>query len=198
MLQFSREGVGGMKITVTGKNIMVTEALKAYVEKRVGRLDRYLQGFRKEIEANVILSVEGNFHITEVTIELGAIILRGEERTTDMYTSIDGVVEKIERQIRKYKTRIKLKNRSETREALREINQKLLDVPDNSEEEDEGIKLVRRKRFVLKPMSVEEAVMQMDLLGHDFFVFLDDEDNEVHVVYKRKDGNYGLIEPELA
>lgn len=198
MLQFSREGVGGMKITVTGKNIMVTEALKAYVEKRVGRLDRYLQGFRKEIEANVILSVEGNFHITEVTIELGAIILRGEERTTDMYTSIDGVVEKIERQIRKYKTRIKLKNRSETREALREINQKLLDVPDNSEEEDEGIKLVRRKRFVLKPMSVEEAVMQMDLLGHDFFVFLDDEDNKVHVVYKRKDGNYGLIEPELA
>ncbi len=187
-----------MKITVTGKNIMVTEALKAYVEKRVGRLDRYLQGFRKEIEANVILSVEGNFHITEVTIELGAIILRGEERTTDMYTSIDGVVEKIERQIRKYKTRIKLKNRSETREALREINQKLLDVPDNSEEEDEGIKLVRRKRFVLKPMSVEEAVMQMDLLGHDFFVFLDDEDNKVHVVYKRKDGNYGLIEPELA
>jgi putative sigma-54 modulation protein len=198
VLQFSREGVGGMKITVTGKNIMVTEALKAYVEKRVGRLDRYLQGFRKEIEANVILSVEGNFHITEVTIELGAIILRGEERTTDMYTSIDGVVEKIERQIRKYKTRIKLKNRSETREALREINQKLLDVPDNSEEEDEGIKLVRRKRFVLKPMSVEEAVMQMDLLGHDFFVFLDDEDNKVHVVYKRKDGNYGLIEPELA
>lgn len=197
MAPFSMKGVGGLKITVTGKNILVTDALRAYVEKRVGKLERYLKGFNKEIEADVILSVEGNFQIVEVTIELAGIIIRGEERTSDMYTSIDNVVEKLERQIRKYKTRVKLKNRQDTREAIKEINQKLLEVPDNDDSEEE-IKIVKKKKFALKPMNVEEAVMQMDLLGHDFFVFLDSDDNEVRVVYKRRDGNYGLIEPELA
>ncbi len=186
-----------MKITVSGRNIVVTDALRAYVEKRVGKLERYLKGFNKEVEANVILSVEGNFQIVEVTIELGGIIIRGEERTNDMYTSIDNVVEKLERQIRKYKTRVKLKNRQDTREAIKEINQRLLEIPDNADLEEE-IKIVKRKKFALKPMTVEEAVMQMDLLGHDFFVFLDGDDNQIRVVYKRKDGNYGLIEPELA
>lgn len=187
-----------MKITVTGKNIAITDALRAYVEKRVGRLERLMKGFNSELETSVILSVEGNFQIAEVTIDLGAITIRGEERTTDMYTSIDGVVEKLERQIRKYKTRVKLKNRKETREALAVINQKLLEIPNGFDDDDNEIKIVRRKKFVIKPMNVEEAVMQMDLIGHDFFVFLDADDNEVRVVYKRKDGNYGLIEPELA
>ncbi len=197
MAPFSMKGVGGVKIIVSGKNILVTDALKAYVEKRVGKLERYLKGFNKEVEANVILSVEGNFQIVEVTIELVGIIIRGEERTNDMYTSIDNVVEKLERQIRKYKTRVKLKNRQDTREAIKEINQRHLEIPDNDDPEEE-IKIVKKKKFTLKPMTVEEAVMQMDLLGHDFFVFLDSDDNEVRVVYKRRDGNYGLIEPELA
>ncbi len=187
-----------MKITITGRSITVTDALKAYVEKRTKRLERYLQGFNGEIEADVVLSLEGNQHVAEITIELGGIILRAEERTPDMYVSIDGVVEKLESQIRKYKTRIRSKSRQETREAIYEINQKLLEVPNSEDETDSEIKIVRRKRFALKPMNVEEAVMQMDLLGHDFFVFLDGDDNEVRVVYKRKDGNYGLIEPELA
>ncbi|MDD2430586.1 MAG: ribosome-associated translation inhibitor RaiA [Firmicutes bacterium] len=187
-----------MKITVTGKNIGVTDALRAYVEKRVGRLDRYLKGFTKEnIECTAILSVEGNMHVTEVTIELGAITMRAEERTIDMYGSIDGVVEKLERQIRKYKTRVKSKNRQDTRAAIAEINRKLLEVPNGDDGTSQDIKIVRRKKFVIKPMSVEEAVMQMDLLGHDFFVFLDAEDHQVKVVYKRKDGNYGLIEPDI-
>ena len=197
MAPFSMKGVGGVKIIVSGKNILVTDALKAYVEKRVGKLERYLKGFNKEVEANVILSVEGNFQIVEVTIELVGIIIRGEERTNDMYTSIDNVAEKLERQIRKYKTRVKLKNRQDTREAIKEINQRHLEIPDNDDPEEE-IKIVKKKKFTLKPMTVEEAVMQMDLLGHDFFVFLDSDDNEVRVVYKRRDGNYGLIEPELA
>lgn len=187
-----------MKIAVLGKNIGITDALRSYVEKRVSRLERYLQGFGKDnIDCTAVLSVERSMHVTEVTIDLGAMTMRGEERTADMYESIDGVVEKLERQIRKYKTRIRNKNRQETRDAISEINRKLLEVPNGYDDTHQEIKIVRRKRFVIKPMSVEEAVMQMDLLGHDFFVFTDAEDNEVKVVYKRKDGNYGLIEPEI-
>jgi len=177
-----------MKITVKGKNIEVTPALREYVEKKVSKIQKYFEGELRE--ATVTLVVERELHRVEVTIPIDGYILRGEEETTDMYTSIDNVVDKLERQVRKYKTRInrKIKNVS------------VLDlVPNglNAQEEQLEPKIVRTKHFALKPMPEGEAVLQMDLLGHNFYVFLNAETEEVNVVYKRKDGNYGLIEPEL-
>ena len=175
---------------VRGKNITVTDALKDYVEKRIGKLDKY---FDTETEAQVCLSVTRENNIIEVTILLNGMILRGEEVTPDMYTSIDKVVDKLEKQVEKYKTKF---NRN-----LRQKAVNLLKVePDlrPEEEVEEEPKVVRVKRFAMKPMTLEEAVLQMNLLGHDFFVFFNAETEDVNVIYKRKDGNYGHIEPELA
>lgn len=178
-----------MKIQVKGKNMEVTPALKEYVEKRIGKIEKYFEGELRE--ATVTLIVEKEMQRVEVTVPLNGYILRGEEETSDMYTSIDNVVEKLERQVRKYKTRInkQIKNLS------------VLDlVPENEKsqpEEQTEPQIVKTKRFAVKPMAEEEAVLQMDLLGHNFFVFLNAATEEVNVLYKRKDGDYGLIEPEL-
>ncbi|NLT94703.1 MAG: ribosome-associated translation inhibitor RaiA [Clostridia bacterium] len=178
-----------MKITVKGKNFEVTPALREYVEKKVGRIQKYFDGELRE--ATVTLVVERELHRVEVTIPIDGYILRGEEETTDMYNSIDNVADKLERQVRKYKTRInrKIKNIS------------VLDLVPNGASVKEEVapepQIVRTKHFALKPMTEEEAVLQMDLLGHSFYVFLNAETEEVNVVYKRKDGNYGLIEPEF-
>lgn len=179
-----------MKINIRGQNITVTPALKEYAEKKIGKLAKY---FEEELtEANVRLLLQGNMHTAEVTIPLtGGFILRGEDTTGDMYASIDKVVDKIERQIRKYKTRINRKVRNvSVLDFVTEVNKEVKEV-------DAGPKIVRTKRFAIKPMDAKEASLQMDLLGHDFFVFLNAETEEVSVVYKRRDGNYGLIEPIL-
>ncbi|NLW59190.1 MAG: ribosome-associated translation inhibitor RaiA, partial [Firmicutes bacterium] len=128
-------------------------------------------------------------HVVDITISINGLLLRGEEKSTDMYSSVDGAVEKIERQIHKYKTKINRKIREEYRI--------ISPTPADTVEVTAEPKIVRTKRFAIKPMSAEEAVMQMELLGHDFFVFFNPELEEVNVVYKRKDGNYGLIEPEF-
>jgi len=175
-----------MRYMITGKNIVLTDALKDTVERKLSKLEKY---FNKEQEAHVTLSVQKNRHIIEVTIPFNGMILRGEEATDDMYSAIDNVVEKIEKQIIKHKT--KLQKRIHNGETLR-----LLDIPEYNEEEEEG-KIVKRKRFSIKPMDVEEAILEMELLGHNFFVFRNSETEEVNVVYKRKDGNYGIIEPEF-
>ncbi len=175
-----------MKISTRGKNIELTNALKDYVEEKVGRIGKYFEN--ASIDAQVSLGVEKERHQVEVTAFVDGLILRGEEETGDMYASIDGVVEKIERQIRKYKTRI---NRN-----LRDKEEFSLSFEsDETEEDDIENKIVKVKRFAVKPMSVEEAVMQMNLLGHDFFVFSNAETDDFNVVYRRKDGNYGLIDP---
>ncbi|WP_446898326.1 ribosome hibernation-promoting factor, HPF/YfiA family [Clostridium sp. LBM24168] len=176
-----------MKITVKGKNISVTDALKSTVDKKLSRLDKY---FNPNVEAHVTLSVQKNSQIVEVTIPLGGVILRGEERNNDMYASIDLVVDKLEGQIRKQKT--KLLKRKRSSESLR-----FQFIPDQREEEKKENKIVKTKKFAVKPMSAEEAVLQMELLGHNFFVYQAAESGEVNVVYKRKDGDYGLIEPEF-
>jgi len=173
-----------MQIIVRGKNVEVTPALREYVEEKIGKLTRYLDNIR---EAVVALSVEKDRHVVEVTVFVNGngLILRGEERSNDMYASLDLVVEKLERQVEKYKTR---------------ISRKILgkDKGIGTEREDMEVgKVVKTKRFAIKPMDVQEAVMQMNLLAHDFFVFFNAESEEVNVVYKRKDGNYGLIEPEF-
>lgn len=175
-----------MKLTVRGKNMDVTDALKVHAEKRIGKIDKY---FDFDTEAQVTLNVERGLHKVEVTAGINGMILRAEESTTDMYASIDLVVDKLERQIAKYKTRINRKARQGG--GIKALN----DLP--KIEEDDEMEIVRTKRFSVKPMPVEEAVLQMNLLGHDFYVFANAETDDIGVVYRRKDGKYGLIEPTL-
>lgn len=183
------EGVGFMKMTYTGKNMNITDALRDVTEKKLGKLDKY---FQKDIVGNVTFSAEKNRKIIEVTINLPGTIIRAEESSDDMYASIDKAVDILERQIRKYKTR--LQKRYKNTETIRFENVAPLEPEDNQEE---APRLVKTKRFFLKPMTSEEAVLQMELLGHNFFVFMDGDTGNVNVVYKRRDNNYGLIEPEI-
>ena len=175
-----------MNITVKGKNVEVTDALREYAEKKVSKVSKFFE--KSPVGAQVTLSTERGRHIVDITVQVNGLLLRGEERSSDMYGSIDGAIEKIERQVHKFKTRI---NRR-----LHEENQVVLNPPP-AHEEAAAPQIKRTKRFAIKPMSAEEAVMQMDLLGHDFYVFSNSDSEEVNVVYKRKDGHYGLIEPEF-
>lgn len=175
-----------MKYVITGRNIEVTEGLKAAVYEKIGKLEKY---FNPDTEAAVTLSVEKERQKIEVTIPVKGNIIRAEQTSSDMYVSIDLVEEVIERQLKKYKNKITDKKHSAdsfTSEFL-----------DKDYDEDDTVKIVRTKRFAVKPMDVEEACIQMELLGHDFFVFRNADTDEVNVVYKRKGNTYGLIEPEF-
>ena len=173
-----------MRVTVIGKNINVTSALKEIVERKISKLDRY---FKPNVEARATLTVQKNSQIFELTIPFNGVILRCEESTDDMYKSIDLVQAKLERQIRKQRT--KLQRRSN--ESLRFSN-----FDEVALEEDDQGEIVKVKKFNIKPMSTEEAILQMELVEHNFFVFKDSDTDNVNVIYKRKDGNYGLLEPD--
>lgn len=173
-----------MRVTVIGKNIDVTPALKEIVERKISKLDRY---FKPNVEARATLTVQKNSQIFEVTIPFNGVILRCEESTDDMYKSIDLVQAKLERKIRKQRT--KLQRRSN--ESLRFSN-----FDEVALEEDDQGEIVKVKKFNIKPMSTEEAILQMELVEHNFFVFKDSDTDNVNVIYKRKDGNYGLLEPD--
>lgn len=175
-----------MKLNFTGKNVDVTEALKDVTTKKLGKLDKF---FQNDVEGNVTYSVERNWKVIEITINLPGTILRAEESSDDMYTSIDKSVDILERQIRKYKT--KLQRRYQNGKTIRFENVMPL------KEEDDKPKIVKTKKFGMKPMNIEEAILQMELLRHNFFVFMNADSEDVNVIYKRKDGNYGLIEPEF-
>lgn len=175
-----------MKFTIVGRNVEVTEALKNATITKLSKLERY---FSETNEANVTLIVRKDKHVIEVTIPVKGSIIRAEEEAENMYAAIDLVVDVLERQLLKHKT--KLINRHRQHGTFR------AGFGDNNEIEEEGIKIVRSKRFAIKPMDAEEACMEMDLLGHDFFVFRNGDTDEVNVVYKRKGGAYGLIEPEF-
>lgn len=177
-----------MKISVYAKNMQLTDALKETAIKKLSRLDKF---FQQDVEAKVVLGVEKKIHKVEVTIPFNGRIVRVEEFSDDMYNAIDEAVESLEQQIRKFKT--KLQDKRHASESIKFENIEPLDV----EEETEEFKVVKTKRFAVKPMSIEEAILQMDLLKHNFFVFLNADTEEVNVVYKRKDLNYGLIEPEI-
>jgi putative sigma-54 modulation protein len=179
-----------MKIIFKGKHIEVTDAMRNYIEKRLNKIERH---FDHILEVIVTLSVEKNRQIVEATLQASRALIRAEEETDDMYTSIDKVADKLERQIQKYKEKYFQKPHPGTeRKSL--VNKGVI-VEDN--ESNKIAKIVKTKRFAIKPMSVEEAAMQMDLLGYNFFVFANDNTNKVNVLYKRKDGNFGLIEPEF-
>lgn len=175
-----------MRIIVSGKNMDITDALRAMAESKLERLNKL---FGSEVDAQVTMSVERNRQIVEITIPLkNGVILRAEEATGDMYISIDKSIDKLHKQLEKHKTRIEKQYRGH--DSIR-----LENIPDVEETEQDEFRIVRTKRFPVKPMDPEEAVLQMELLGHAFFVFANSDSEEVNVVYKRKDGNYGLIEP---
>ncbi len=175
-----------MNVIIRGKNIELTDALKEYSLKRVGKLNKYSDDFQ---DVQVTLLVEKGRHRVEVTAPLHGIILRGEEETDDMYSSIDLVIEKLEHQISKYRTRINKRMRSK-------IVKELEPRQSAAEKEEPQEKVVRNKKFPAKPMSVEEAIMQMNLIGHSFFVFTNAESQEMNVVYRRNNGDYGLLQPQ--
>ncbi|WP_281883008.1 ribosome hibernation-promoting factor, HPF/YfiA family [Paenibacillus sp. YYML68] len=180
-----------MKFNIRGANIEVTEALRDHVEKKLSRLERYIEA-PPQSEAHVTLSVVKGLQTVEVTIPLIGLMLRAEEKHPDLYAAVDLVVDKLERQIRKAKTRANRKVRQEG--SLRDLFRTDSGATAVLEEE-EDFELVRTKRFNLKPMDVDEAILQMNMVGHSFFVFANSDTSEVNVVYKRDDGKYGLIEP---
>ncbi|MBE7049529.1 MAG: ribosome-associated translation inhibitor RaiA [Ruminococcaceae bacterium] len=171
-----------MKITTTGRKINVTDGLRSYVEKKISKLGRF---FSDDANVQVTLSVQKDDHIVEVTIYHEGMIFRAEIRDTDMYAAIDKVVDVLERQIRKQKTKLEKRLKSGAFSDDTEF------VPIDEEEE---FKVVKVKKYENKPMSVDEAILQMNLLGHEFYIFNNSETMDKEVVYKRKDGNYGLIE----
>lgn len=177
-----------MRITITGRNIDLTDGIKEAVESKLSKLDKY---FTPDTDVNVTLSVEKERQKIEVTIPTKGHMIRSEQVSNDMYVSIDLVEEVIERQLKKYRTKIASKKLN----AAANFQPTYLET-ETSEDEDEAVKIVRTKRFGVKPMYPEDACIQMELSGHDFFVFRNAETDEVNVVYKRKGNTYGLIEPE--
>lgn len=178
-----------MKIKIFGKNIEVTEGIKGAVEEKLDKLDKY---FAEETKADVTLSVNRNDQKVEVTIPVKGGIIRAEEVSEDMYASIDMVEETIERQLVKYKNKLVDKKKSYRDNFTNDYIE-----ADYEDEDEDVVKIVRTKSFGIKPMDAEEACIQMELLGHNFFVFLNAETDEVNVVYKRKGGTFGLIEPNF-
>ncbi|MEG0215230.1 MAG: ribosome-associated translation inhibitor RaiA [Hungatella sp.] len=175
-----------MRCTITGRNIEVTPGLRDAIHDKIGKLDRY---FAPETEVIVTLSVQKDKQKIEVTIPVKGSIIRAEEASSDMYVSIDLVEEIIERQIKKYKN--KLIDKKQSAQSFSEL------FMNEDYDSDDEIEIVKTKKFAIKPMDPEEACVQMELLDHSFYVFLNADTEEVNVVYKRKGNTYGLIEPEF-
>ena len=178
--------MNSMKFIIVGRNIEVTPALRSTVEEKIGKLGKY---FNPDTEVHVTLSVEKERQKIEVTIPVKGNIIRSEQVSNDMYVSIDLVEEIIERQLKKYKTKIVDKHQAGGSFSKMYVENDYVD--------EEEVRIVRTKRFDIKPMYLEDACLQMELLGHSFFVFINAETDQVNVVYKRKGDTYGLIEPEV-
>lgn len=175
-----------MKYIYTGKGMEVSESLKARVEKKLGKLERY---FRDEPDATVRFKQQkGARNIVEITVSTGGVILRAEESSNDMYLSIDHAVDKLESQIRRHRTKL------DKRIHAAELEPVIEEAPVY---EEANYDIVRTKKFPVKPMAVEDAITQMELLGHDFFLFLNEDVDTMCVLYRRHDGSYGLLQPEI-
>ena len=177
-----------MEIIIHGDKIKVTKAMSDYIKEKLEKLDKYLEN-SDNVRANVIVKVKNLEPLVEITIPLKSFILRSEETNEDFYASVDKTIDKLERQIRKNKT--KLMSRQEKQSY--DFNFTHIDIDEDKEEEH---KIIRRKQVEVKPMNEEEAILQMELLGHQFYMFKDADTNKPAVVYKRKDDNYGIIESE--
>lgn len=187
-IKYSAKGLGIMRITITGRNIELTDGIKAAVESKLGKLEKY---FTPDTDVFVTLSVEKERQKIEVTIPIKGHIIRSEQVSNDMYVSIDLVEEVIERQLTRYRKKLASKKMNVADNFSADFIETDID-----DEEEEEVKIVRTKRFGMKPMYPEDACIQMELTGHDFFVFRNAETDEVNVVYRRKGHTYGLIEPE--
>ena len=176
-----------MKFIYTGRGLEVSDSLKARVEKKLGKMERY---FNREAEATIRFTQQkGARNIVEITMSVGGLILRAEECSNDMYLSIDRAVDKLESQLRRYRTKVD--------KHLRDARTEELEVPAPEVYEEANYDVVRVKKFAVKPMAVEDAITQMELLGHDFFLFLNEETEIMSVLYRRNDGSYGLLQPEI-
>ena len=184
---YFKKGYDNMKYNIRGDKLEVTSSIENYVENKLDRLNKYFQN--DEVVANVLLKVRGREQIIEVTIPADKYILRGEVGNDDLYSAIDLVTDKLERQIRKNKTRLSKQNKG-----YKDLNLNF-DIEEN-DIEDESIKynIVKRKTLEMKPMDEEEAILEMNLLGHDFFVYKDMHSDNICILYKRKDGEYGILE----
>ena len=174
-----------MEFIIRGDKIKVTESMKEYLQEKIGKLDKYLKD-GDSVRANAVIKVRNKMHIVEITIPLKTIILRSEEEQDDFYKAVDKTIDKLERQIRKNKTRLFKQTKSNKEFALEEVETDTESV-DN---------IVKRKKIGVKPMNEEEAILQMELLGHQFYMYLDSETNKYCAIYKRKDGGYGILETE--
>ena len=173
-----------MKIKIRGNKIEITDSMKEYVKEKLSKLDKYSL---EEFEANVLVKVRNYTQKIEVTIPLKTLILRAEEEAEDFYSAVDLVVNKLERQIRKNKTKLKKKEKT----GIKEFNiESIIDIPEQEDKE------VKRKKIDIKPMNMEEAILQMELLGHNFYMYKDSDLDSIALVYKRKNGGYGIIETE--
>lgn len=173
-----------MEIVIRGDKIKVTDAMKNYIEEKLGKLEKYLEN-SSSVRANVAVRVKKNNQIVEVTIPLKSFILRSEESQENFYAAVDKAIDKLERQIRKNKTRIMSRQTKTYDFSLSLI-----------EEIEENANIIKRKKINVKPMDEEEAIIQMELLNHQFYMYKDSETDKYAVVYKRDDGNYGIIESE--
>ena len=188
-----------IRFEIHGENLTITDAIRNYIEEKIGKLERYFNNVPNATAHVKVKTYQNSTTKIEVTIPLKNVTLRAEERHDDLYAGIDLINNKLERQVRKYKTRVNRKKRNRGEQEV------FASLPEESEAEqleaepiendgDGDIEIIRAKNFSLKPMDSEEAVLQMDLLGHDFFIFTDRETDGTSIVYKRKDGKYGLIE----
>ena len=177
-----------MEILIRGDKLVVTDAIKAHIEDKIGKLEKYFED-SSNIKANVVIRVKDNDQIIEVTIPTNKFTLRAEEKHSDLYAAVNLMVDKLERQIRKNKTRMSAKLKKEPKVDF-------IFNFDNDEDEENKDKIVKRKTLDIKPMDEEEAILQMELLGHQFYMYKDADTNKPAVVYKRNDGNYGVIESE--
>ncbi len=192
-----------MQLNITFRHLDPIDSLKEYAREKVERAHKYLD---RAGEAHVVLSLERHLHHADITITSGAFVLRGRERSEDMYASIDLAMDKIERQLRRYKERLKHhhgKDRVHHRQGLLnqvKVRYDIVAVPDpeKAAPEDTSPRIIRTNEFLAHPMTVDDAVMQMDLMNNDFLVFTNAESKEMNVVYRRKDGHYGLIEAAAA
>lgn len=179
-----------MKIELTARNLDISDELRSHVEKKLAKVEKY---FEKRIPAQVVLKAEKDRQIAEITLPVDGMVVRGEEATDDIYASVNLAVDKIERQLDKYRARFQRRKR-EGRASVRTLASAEAVAPAAGDADEPRI--MRTKRFSMKPMHVDEAILQMNLLGHDFYLFRSSETEQVSAVYRRRDGNYGLIEPE--
>ena len=177
-----------MKYNIRGDKMVVTDSIKSYVEEKLDKLNKYFND--EEMTANVLTKIRGNKQIVEVTIPTDKFILRSEEEHDDLYAAIDLVSDKLERQIRKNKTKLKKQNKINNKYEYLNFDYEI------EKGEEENNKIVKRKKIDTKPMDEEEAILEMELLGHNFFVYKDMDTGNVNVLYKRHDGNYGVIDTE--